>query len=148
MLVKPASYRAARDLTFRGNTFAKGAPISNVIIKTLPHLSSLLSRRFIEPVPDPNRRRGPWRHWPTHVGTYFFAGSPSVLREGVSSDVSSESPTGSEDPLAGYPEHGTIPDVKAWVGDDQARAEYAIEQEEAKSSPRVTLLDHLYSIGA
>jgi hypothetical protein len=38
---------------------------------------------------------------------------------------------------------GTISDVLSWVDGDPARAQAALDVELAKSSPRVTLLDHL-----
>jgi hypothetical protein len=38
---------------------------------------------------------------------------------------------------------GTVDEVKAWVGDDPARAELALLAEGERSHPRVTLIDHL-----
>lgn len=66
-LVKPNTYRAARDFTFQGVNYPKGAPISTVLINTMPHLSSLLSRGYIQPDPDPHQRRGRWRNQPMHI---------------------------------------------------------------------------------
>lgn len=60
---------------------------------------------------------------------------------------SSEVPQASEG-FSDYPVDGTIPDVKAWVGDDAVRAEYAMEQENLRDTPRVTLLDYLTTVGA
>ena len=46
----------------------------------------------------------------------------------------------------GYPEDGTIPDVKAWVGDDLDRAEAALAAEMEKDPPRVTLVEYLENL--
>ena len=45
-----------------------------------------------------------------------------------------------------YPEGGTIPDVKAWVGDDLDRAEAALAAEMEKDPPRVTLVEYLENL--
>jgi hypothetical protein len=42
-----------------------------------------------------------------------------------------------------YPEDGTIPDVKDWVGDDISRAHQAYDSENERDTPRVTLLAYL-----
>lgn len=78
----------------------------------------------------------------------------SVVVTGTAADTesvgqSSEAPppNASED-WPGYPVDGTVADVKAWVGDDPDRAEYATEQENLRGTPRVTLLDYLTTVGA
>lgn len=38
---------------------------------------------------------------------------------------------------------GTVEEVLAWVGDDPARAAAALEAEQDRDTPRVTLIDHL-----
>lgn len=43
---------------------------------------------------------------------------------------------------AGVPD-GTISEVKSWVGDDTVRARTALDEENAKSDPRVTLVAYL-----
>lgn len=66
----------------------------------------------------------------------------------VESEPSEAPPPEPSEGFSDYPDTGTIADVKAWVGDDPDRAEYAIDQEEAKSTPRSTLLEYLITIGA
>lgn len=55
-------------------------------------------------------------------------------------------------PTAGPVPDGTIGDVLAWVGTDPAtqadRAQQAYDVEEAKTSPRSTLLTQLVALGA
>lgn len=46
----------------------------------------------------------------------------------------------------GYPDDGTIPEVKEWIGDDLDRAQTAYDREQEKSTPRSTLLDYLDSL--
>ncbi len=41
---------------------------------------------------------------------------------------------------------GTIKEVMAWVGEDSTRAERALEAEEAKKSPRATLIKNLKAL--
>jgi hypothetical protein len=45
-----------------------------------------------------------------------------------------------------YPEDGTIPEVKDWIGEDLDRAQTAYDREQEKSNPRSTLLDYLDSL--
>jgi hypothetical protein len=45
-----------------------------------------------------------------------------------------------------YPVDGNIPAVKAWVGDDLDRAQFALDAEREDSSPRSTLIDYLESM--
>lgn len=66
----------------------------------------------------------------------------AALREGE------EEPEAEAEAASDYPVDGTVSDVKAWVGDDAARAEYALEQENLRDTPRVTLLDYLTTVGA
>ena len=42
-----------------------------------------------------------------------------------------------------YPEDGTIPAVKRWIGEDVERAQYAYDQEQQRDTPRSTLLEFL-----
>lgn len=49
-------------------------------------------------------------------------------------------------PADDYPEDGTIPEVKDWIGDDLDRAQTAYDREQEKSNPRSTLLDYLDSL--
>jgi hypothetical protein len=45
---------------------------------------------------------------------------------------------------ADYPEDGTIPDVKDWIGEDPDRAQEAYDREQDRAGgPRVTLVDYL-----
>lgn len=74
-------------------------------------------------------------------------GTKSVVIASLAADEESVVAESSED-YSDYPVDGTIPDVKAWVGDDPARAEYATEQENLRDTPRVTLLDYLTTVGA
>lgn len=41
---------------------------------------------------------------------------------------------------------GTINEVKAWVGDDKERAQAALDAENAKETPRSTLVDWLEGV--
>lgn len=52
-------------------------------------------------------------------------------------------PETQEDLEDDYPEDGTIPEVKAWIGDDLDRAQVALDREGERDTPRVTLLDYL-----
>lgn len=45
-----------------------------------------------------------------------------------------------------FPEDGTIPEVKEWIGDDLDRAQTAYDREQEKPNPRTTLLDYLDSL--
>jgi hypothetical protein len=45
-----------------------------------------------------------------------------------------------------FPEDGTIPEVKEWIGDDLDRAQTVYDREQEKSNPRTTLLDYLDSL--
>lgn len=47
---------------------------------------------------------------------------------------------------AEYPEGGSAEAVKTWVGEDQERAQYALDAEEARDKPRSTLVTHLKKI--
>jgi hypothetical protein len=42
-----------------------------------------------------------------------------------------------------YPEDGTIPEVKAWIGDSIERANEAFDRESDRANPRSTLIDWL-----
>lgn len=46
----------------------------------------------------------------------------------------------------GYPADGTIEDVLAWVSADPARADVALERENARDKPRSTLVEQLEAI--
>jgi hypothetical protein len=52
-------------------------------------------------------------------------------------------PVSESDSEVDYPEDGTIPDVKDWVGDDLGRAAEAYDIENERPTPRVTLLSYL-----
>jgi hypothetical protein len=41
---------------------------------------------------------------------------------------------------------GTINEIKAWVGDDKEKAQAALDAENAKESPRSTLVDWLEGV--
>lgn len=45
-----------------------------------------------------------------------------------------------------YPTNGSVDDVLAWVGDDHDRAQEALAQENARSTPRTTLVTKLEQI--
>lgn len=47
---------------------------------------------------------------------------------------------------AGDVPNGTIAEIKNWVGEDSARAAQALESEESRETPRVTLLEWLLSV--
>lgn len=66
-LSKPTSYKALRPITIGGTAYAAGDTIPLAKIKTVKHLSALLSSYRIQPVPDPHHRRGRWRHQPVVI---------------------------------------------------------------------------------
>lgn len=76
------------------------------------------------------------------TGVAWAAGA-HALRAGETSAEDDSADTADTDD---YPEGGTIPEVKEWVGDDPDRAQDALDRENEGGSPRVTLVEHLQSL--
>ena len=55
-------------------------------------------------------------------------------------------PAADEEQVDEYPQDGTVADVLDWVGDDPELAQAALDAEEDRSKPRVTLIDQLETI--
>jgi len=77
-------------------------------------------------------------------------GTPTPQPESEGKDKPDKEPkTTSAEPQAeggdaDYPEDGTIPDVKDWIGEDPDRAQEAYDREQDRpGGPRVTLVDYL-----
>lgn len=74
-------------------------------------------------------------------------GTVEVLEADPGPEPEGDGSDGSDgDPPAGLDIDGTAKDVLAWVGDDPDRAEEALAAEQAKDSPRSTLVKTLQKI--
>lgn len=84
----------------------------------------------------------------------FRGGEPVATDPFPQPEVSARGQQGSSypqpvEPTAADPDavlSGTVQEVLDWVGDDPARAQAALDAEEAKEEPRVTLLEKLEPI--
>jgi len=66
-IVKPTSYTAQVNLKLSGSTYTKGTAIPPAVMQQQHNANMLVSSGKVKPLPDPHRRRGPYRRRPTTV---------------------------------------------------------------------------------
>ncbi|HPJ18021.1 MAG TPA: hypothetical protein PK635_02740 [Actinomycetota bacterium] len=116
---------SGRRMKLAGVSYEPGDPIDTDIVVGLKHLDALLSNGYIKPTRGPFTASGRQVH---HV--------PVGIRKNLA---------GTELESDDVPD-GTIAEIQAWVGDSNVRAQLALDVENAKETPRATLVSWLEAL--
>lgn len=163
-------FSAGRKMKLAGVDYAPGEPIPADVVAGLRHLDALLSNNFIRPAQGPYTKTGKQaQHVPTGVRAELATVAKSLeqILAWVGDDVDrAQRALYAEQELDGGPRSavvialediispptiddvpdGTVNQVLAWVGASVLRATVALEVENAKETPRSTLVDALEAI--
>lgn len=164
VLVHPEAFYAGRDLVISGVTVTKGTELTPTQVGKFKHLDALVDRGWITVDPDPHQRDRQSPFGPHSSATMVKDRTPRMKAKTATKTGGYKIPASEPGPAApgqvvhapsepapvedAPSMHNVYADLEVldWVGNDPARAQQALAEEQKKPSPDRALLNTLERI--